>query len=378
VGTIALVIALALMAGFVEDVRARIHSGAAHLTVMNAHGSPFDGAVELIRRTEAVPGVEAAAAVLYTPAMLTGDGTGRTGFAELHGISPEAHARVVHGAAYEDSPFLLLDRPSPGGREGIVLGAELALSVGLFEGDLVRVLVPQVTLTPWAPVPRSRVFEVVGTYESGHFQHDAQRAYVGLAAAGRLLRAAGGSSWVEVRLDDLRRLEPMKLRLREALGSPWLVIDLIEQNQDILRALNTEKLVLFLAIFLIVVVAATNIFSTLILMVSDKVREIGTLTALGARSGGIASVFMLQGLVIGVVGALSGLLAGTAIVTWLDRYQVIKLDPDVYYLNYVPFSLQPLDLVLVGLAGLLISFVATIYPALKAANLSPVEAIRNE
>jgi lipoprotein-releasing system permease protein len=377
VGTAALVIALSLMAGFVQDVRNRIHSGSAHLTVMSGEGRVFEGVEELVRHTETVPGVRRAGPVLYTPAMLTTEDLRSPEFAEVEGIDPAAHGQVILDPG-QPNPFPLLALPTESGRDGIILGAELARRVGVVPGDTVRVLVPELTLTPWSPVPRSRVYEVVETYHSEHFTQDSERAYVALDSAQRLLRAAGLASWVELRLDDLRALAPMKRRLHDELGPPWLVIDMIEQNQDLIKALNTEKMILFLAIGLIVVVAALNIVSTLILMVADKIKEIGTLAAMGAKPRGVAVVFVLQGLVIGVVGTVAGLLLGTGLSLWLDHYAVIKLDPDVYFLPYVPFTPQPLDLFLVGAAALVISLLATIYPAMKAARLDPVEAIRYE
>lgn len=378
VGTAALVVALALNAGFVADVRERIHSGSAHLTVINVDDEMFEGADELIRRVEAVPGVRAAAAVVHTPAMLTTDGAASPGYAEILGIDPAAHAAVILNEGAKDDPFPDLDRPTASGRHAILLGVNLAGRLGVFEGDLVRVLVPSVTLSPWGPQPRSQVFEVTGTYRSDHFEEDSQRAYVDLEAARGLLHVPRRTSWVEVRLDDLRQLDGMKVRLREALGDGWLVVDLIEQNRDLLKALNTEKLALFLAIGLIVVVAALNIVSTLVLMVADKVKEIGTLSAMGARPPQIATVFLLQGFVIGAVGTAIGLSVGTALSLWLDRYRIIRLDPDVYYLTHLPFLPQPTDLAFVGTAALVVTLLATIYPATKAARLDPVEAIRHE
>jgi lipoprotein-releasing system permease protein len=378
VGTAALVIALSLMSGFVEDVRARIHSGSAHLTVMSRDGGGvFDDVDDLRRRVEAVAGVHAAGPVLYSQAMLTRDDVDDPAFCELEGIDPAAHARVMLESGEED-PFLVLDQPTASGRAAIVLGRQLARRLGALPGDSVRAFVPRARLSPWGPVPVSSVLEVVGTYRSEHFQEDLQRAYVDIATARDLLRQEASASWLEVRIDDLRRLGSMKARLARELGAEWLVIDLIEQNQDLIKALNTEKLVLFLAIGLIVVVAALNIVSTLILMVQDKMKEIGTLSAMGALPAGIARVFILQGLVIGIIGTILGLGLGTACAIVLDRYEVIRLNPEVYFLDHVPLSPRPLDLVFVGTAAVLVSFLATIYPAWKAARLDPVEAIRYE
>ena len=376
VGTAALVIALALMTGFQEDLRERILRGSAHLTVMNGTGSTFGLDDDLLRRIGDVPGVGDVGAVLYSPAMLTNEDLGSPAYAQVHGVDPTAHIRVVDLG--EGGGFEALEGDTASGREGIILGRELAASLGALEGDAIRVLVPRMTLTPFAPIPRSRVFEVVGFFHTGSFLQDSQRAYVRIDSAQTLLGAAGRASWVDVRLEDESRLAEMKRALTSGLGVPWLILDMIEQNSELLKALNTEKLILFLAIGLIVVVAALNIVSTLILMVTDKIKEIGTLTALGARPASIATVFMLQGLVIGFVGSATGVTVGSVASTWLDRYRMIPLNPDVYYLTHVPFETSLGDVAFVAILTLAVSFVATLYPAWKATTLDPVEAIRYE
>jgi len=376
VGTAALVIALALMTGFEDDMRQRIFRGSAHLQIIESGESAFDGADDVLAKARAVPGVAAAAPVLYSPAMLTNDATGSPAYAEIQGVEPALQGRVVDfGRDAGPEPLAGLTHPTAGGRPGIVLGADLAARLAVRPGDQVRVLVPKVRLTPFAPLPRSLVLEVAGTVETESYT---PRAYVALDVARRLLDAPGRASWIELRLTQPRELAAMKDTVAKAMGEPFTVLDLLEQNKQIFKAFESEKLFLFIAIALIVVVASLNIVSTLVLMVNDKVREIGTLTAMGARPLGIASVFMLQGVVIGVVGTVIGLTLGSAAAYWLGTYRIVKLDPEVYFIDYVPFANRPMNVAIIGASALIIAFCATIYPAWKAARLHPVEAIRHE
>ena len=371
VGTAALVIALSLMTGFEEDVRKRILRGSAHLQVLSSTEPNFEFG-DVLERLEKEDGVAAVGPVLFSPAMVANESVGINGYGEILGVDPERQSHVLDLNGDPLAP-LRGDKAN-----GIVLGVDLAKKLAVAEGDDVRVLIPRVRLTPFGALPRSRLLKVAGTFRSDAYPQDQQRAYVSLQTARAMLDAEGRASWLEIRLHDLRELAARKSQLSHALGPDWIVMDLLEQNAEFLKALNTEKFVLFLAIALIVVVAALNIVSTLILMVNDKVREIGTLTAMGAQPRGIAAVFMLQGTVIGLVGTGAGLIIGVAASWWLDRWEVFKLNPDVYFMDHVPFTTQPSDVVVVAAVSIAVAMTATLYPAWKAATLQPLDAIRHE
>jgi lipoprotein-releasing system permease protein len=377
VGTAALVIATALMNGFERDFRERILSGAAHVQILGPGGIAPEETALLVEAISGTEGVRTVTPVLFTPSLVATE-ISQPEYVELYAVEAESHGEVIDADERLMGAFARLGAGTESGLPGIVLGSGVSENVGAVPGDVVRVVVPRLRLTPFGANPRSQGFEVVDTFHSDHFEADQMRAYIRLEDGRRLLRAEEGASWIEVRLHDLGELQVVKERLREALDYTWSVVDLIEANEGLLKALNQEKVYLVLAIWLIVVVAALNIASTLVLMVADKVREIGTLTALGARPREIARIFLLQGLVIGLAGTVLGLTAGWALAAWLDRAQILSLNPEVYYLSHVRFVTEGLDLVRVALLAMGTALVATLYPAWRASTLDPVEAIRYE
>lgn len=377
VGTAALVIAMSLMNGFVEDFRARILGEGAHLRLHNKEKETLAIDPATLEVVERAAGVEAAAPVLFSHGMLVGP-AGRQAYTEIYGVDPERQGAVLGADAATREALAALAAPGESGRAGIVLGAPLAENLGVEPGDHVRAVVPRVTLSPFAPLPKTRTYEVVGTFRLEALGQDAQRSFIEIAEAGSLLGAKGELSHIDVRVTDFDRLEPIQGDLRETLAGEWWVIDVLEAQVGLVKALNQERLYLFLAIWLIVVVAALNIVSTLVLLVTDKVKDIGILSAMGAQPSGIAVLFLIQGLVIGAIGTVAGLVLGAGLSWWFDAKQIIELDPEVYFLTHVRFVVAPLDLVRAGFVAMGTALVATLYPALRAARQKPVEALRYE
>jgi lipoprotein-releasing system permease protein len=286
------------------------------------------------------------------------------------------------GAAAPGLDALRPARPADGANAGdpatVFLGRELAFNLGVRVGDRVQLIVPRARLSPFSVRPKSVTYEVAGTPDSGFFDYDTSRVYLHLHEAQRLFGLGAATTAMQVRCDAEADVALVRARLQAALGDGLWVTDLIEQNRAFFAALRTEKLVSFLVIGLIMLVAALNIASTLILMVMEKVRDIGALLSMGATSRGVMAVFLLQGAIIGVVGTAGGCVLGVGAAWVMDTYRLWALDPDVYFIDYLPFKVRILDFVGTAAVALGISFVATLYPAWRASRLDPVEALRNE
>jgi lipoprotein-releasing system permease protein len=376
VGVMAVIVALALMTGVQGELRDRILGSEAHVYVYRVGGA-FDDLDREMQRLRGFDGVVGAAPAIRGEALLSVPG----GVAPvlLKGIDPAREAEItdIGDAVKAGSLAALLNRPEES-LDGIVLGAGLAQKLGgLKIGDPVTVLSTAGTLTAAGMMPKRRPFTVVALVQFGFESTDANQAFVSLASAAAML-GREGPDIIQLKLADRDRSAAIRDQMQDALGPSYFVQDWTELNRSLYSALWLEKVAISFTIGLIIMVAALNIIASLVLMVMEKNRDIAILRTMGAPARAIRRIFMMQGLAIGLVGTTAGTILGIVVARIADHYQIIKLPSDVYQITYLPFRLQPLDVVIVFLSATLICFVATIYPARQASRIDPAEALRNQ
>jgi lipoprotein-releasing system permease protein len=371
VGVMALVIALALMTGLQGELRDRILGSTAHVYVWKGDGiRDYRAEVDRLRRFAHVQG---AAPAVLGKALLTA--AGQQAFINLKGIDPALEKTVTDIGRSMTGGSLQALLEEPDGRPGIVLGRDVAKSLGVRVGDRVQVLTPDFVLSPMGALPRSRTLSVVGIFALGLYEFDSTYGFVSLPLAERLT-GRDSVELIELRVDDIYRAPQVAASIADQSAGVYLTQDWTELNRSLFGALWLEKMAISITIGLIVMVAALNIIASLILLVMEKHRDIAILKTMGASARSIMLVFVLQGVIIGVVGTAVGATAGWAVSTILDRYQLIRIPMDVYQVSHVPFVILPFDFILVIVASLAICFVATLYPSRQAAKLDPAEALR--
>jgi len=376
VGVMALIIALALMTGVQSELRDRIVGSTAHMFVYKGTGGFED--VEAMRRRLVGPEILGAAPAIMGGALIY-SGPGRpVEFSTVKGIDPAREPEVVDLAAAMRSGSLdsLVNRP-PDARPGIVLGADLAQAVGVAVGDVVWVTTSGLSPSPIGLMPNTKPLDVVGTFRFGFYQTDRTYALVALQTAAELLDKTS-VDMMQLKLADLDRAPALRLRLQRELGFDYEVQDWTELNRELYSALSLEKIAISLTIGLIVMVAALNIVASLVLLVMEKTRDIGILRTMGARAGTIRRIFIYQGLAIGLIGTVAGTGLGLGVCYVAERYRLISLPADVYQIPYLPFRVEPLDVVVVIVSAIAVCLLATLYPSRQAARIDPAEALRNQ
>jgi lipoprotein-releasing system permease protein len=372
VGVMALLIALALMTGLQGELRDRIVGSSAHVFVHKASG--IEDAEAEIARIKQVPRVLGAAPVIISQGMISG--SQQDGFVNIKGIVPSREVEVTEIEKAMKSGSLEALAPKDGQPPGIVIGQELATKLGSFVGDDVFVVTAQGgVLTPGALMPVQRRYRVVGVFSLGLFEYDQAYAFVHIDAAKRL---AGRTrpDFIEVRVDDMFDAEAIGETISDQLGSEYMAQAWSDLNQSLFSALALEKMAISITIGLIVMVAALNIVASLVLLVMEKSRDIAILKTMGSSTASIRRIFMLQGLIIGLIGTIAGAVFGTLVIYIADKYKLVTVPLDVYQISHVPFRLEAVDFVVVVLSAIVICFVATIYPSRQAAKLDPAQALR--
>jgi lipoprotein-releasing system permease protein len=371
VGVMALLIALALMTGLQGELRDRIIGSAAHVYVFKVGGIQ-DVNDEIARMTK-VPRVLGAAPAVLGKAMITSEKN--QGFIDVKGIDPKLEGTVTQiAAAMRKGSVDSLSRPADD-VPGILIGTDLAEQLEVNLGDRVQLMSPHGTITPLGPFFRPRPMQVVGIFSLGLYQFDSEYGFVTLDVAKQIF-GDEQMMFLQLRVDDMFKSNEVVDTIVERFGAGYMPQEWSDMNKSLFSALWLEKMAISITIGLIVMVAALNIVASLILLVMEKSRDIAILKTMGSPAKSIRRIFMLQGLIIGLVGTAAGAVFGYGLIFVLDRYKLISVPVDVYQISYVPFKLQPLDFAVVIAAAILICFVATIYPSRQAARLDPAQALR--
>jgi len=373
----ALIVVIAVMAGFESDLKSRILGVESHVVLKPDTGF-FDDYRQILEVVGNIQGVELAAPFISSQVMLR-SAAGVAG-AALKGIDPwmaaggpiKAAAASLQKGSEADSRMF----GSKVSALGIVLGRELAGNLGLVEGDTVYLISPRGIVSPVGHIPSMHRFRVVGLFESGMYEYDASLAYISLKDAQKILRMSGSVTGVEVWTRDIFKAGQIAEKIIKRLDTPCQARNWMQMNQNLFSALKLEKIMMFIILALIVLVAAFNIASVLIMTVIQKKRDIAILKAMGATNRSIQKIFVLKGMVIGVTGTILGSFLGFLLCFLLKHYQFIKLPQDVYYITSLPIMLETVDVFLIAASALVICFAATLYPARQAARINPVEAIR--
>jgi lipoprotein-releasing system permease protein len=395
VGVMALIVVIAVMTGFDTHLRTKILGINAHILVRSYDGTfdsvksveqkisrisvPYGGRLDrlwrLIRGERRRAVVTAITPVVYVQALLS-SGRGVSG-AVIRGIDPGSVKKVITiGKVIKGKGLEALEHSGGTGPPGILLGKELANNLGVTVGQAIQVVLPSGTISPVGMLPKIRTFLVTGINTTGMYEYDASLAFISIQSAQRLLGIGNSVHGLEIKISDIYAADGLSRAIQKRLGFPFWVIDWQQMSRNLFSALKLEKLAMFIILTLIVLVAAFNIVSTLIMMVMEKNQDIAILKTLGATDKTILRIFIYNGVLVGLIGTALGVFGGVSLCMLLSHYKFIKIPKEVYYTNTLPILLYPGDVAIIALSAILICFLATIYPARQAARVNPSEALR--
>lgn len=386
-GVMALIVVLAVMTGFEEDLKEKILGTNAHIVVIR-NGAPMEDYRSVIEKLKTFKGVQAATPFIYNQVMLS-SGKNVSGVV-LRGIDVATDRQVTRlSKSVVEGSIDGLDPKMGKGSDttpGLMVGKELAKHLNLSLGDKVNVISPMGNITPLGMMPRMKPFKVTGIFNTGMFEYDSTLAYVSIGQAQRFFDLGDTVTGIQLKVEDVYHTGELARSINRDMGGDFYARDWMQMNKNILFALKTEKIVMFIILTLIVLVAAFGIASTLFMVVMEKTRDIAILKSMGATASSIMKIFVLEGLIIGVIGTLIGVASGLLIALNLEPIiafiqKVTGQDffsKDIYYLDHFPSLVIPSDVVLISITAVLISFLATLYPAWQASRMLPAEALRYE
>jgi lipoprotein-releasing system permease protein len=375
IGVMALVVVLSVMNGFRADLMSKILGVKSHLLVLS-HKGAFNDYKRVAERVGKVEGVVATTPFIHSQVMV--NRSGNVSGAILRGIQPETAGNVLSIERNIKEGSLSSLNGSWDGLPTIIIGSELSKQLGAYPGDILNMVSPEGKLTPLGRVPNSQKYKVTAVFDSGMYEYDASMVFVSLKEAQAFLGFGDRVNGLEVRVKDAYKSDKVGIKIQDALGKQYWTKDWKVMNRSLFSALKLEKFAMFVILTMIVLVGALNIISTLVMVVMEKTRDVAILRAMGASAKSIMTIFMAQGLLVGLFGTLAGLASGLGICHLLARYKFISLPSDVYYITTLPVRVEFWDVCFVSLSAVVISFLATIYPSWYASKLNPVEAIRYE
>ncbi len=376
VGVMALVVVISVMAGFESDLRTRILGSESHIVISKKTGKFFASAdtVKELTNDKAISAARPflSSEVIFRSASNVAGGT-------LKGIPPRTASKFsnnIFNHAMVERFMSEANQSRINRKPGIIIGKELARNLGVIEGDQVEVISPRGMVSPIGHVPRMKSYEILGFFETGLYQYDSNLAFSNIKDVQRLLLAAGNISGIELLIGDIYQAPQLARNIKAKLGTAYDVRDWGQMNRNLYWALKLEKIVMFIILTLITLVAAFNITSALIMMVMEKTKEIAILKTMGARGKSIRKIFMLKGMIVGVSGIAVGVCTGFFLCLFLKQHKINILPGDIYYITSLPVNIDPWTFILTGAAAFVICFFSTLLPSHQASKFNPVDAIR--